>query len=56
MLCEENGCILKVIPINDAGEILMDEFEKLISSKTKFISIVHVLIIILNNTLELLRF
>jgi cysteine desulfurase / selenocysteine lyase len=42
MLCEEKGCILKVIPINDAGELLMDEFEKLLSERTKFVSVVHV--------------
>ncbi|TXE08742.1 cysteine desulfurase [Algoriphagus aquimarinus] len=41
MLCEEKGAILKVIPINDAGEILFDEFDKLLSPKTKMVSIVH---------------
>ncbi len=41
MLCEQTGAILKVIPITDAGELVMDEFEKLISSKTKLVSIVH---------------
>lgn len=42
MLCEEKGCILKVIPINDEGELLLDEYEKLLSEKTKFVSCVHV--------------
>jgi cysteine desulfurase / selenocysteine lyase len=42
MLCEEKGCILKVIPINDEGELLMDEYENLLSEKTKFVSVVHV--------------
>ena len=42
MLCEEKGCILKVIPINEDGELLMDEYEKLLSERTKFVSIVHV--------------
>lgn len=42
MLCEEKEAILKVIPINDEGEIIFEEFEKLISEKTKLISIVHV--------------
>lgn len=42
MLCEERGCILKVIPINDEGELLMDEYEKLLTEKTKFVSVVHV--------------
>jgi cysteine desulfurase/selenocysteine lyase len=42
MICEERGAQLKVIPINEAGELIMDEFEKLVSSKTKIISIVYV--------------
>ena len=41
MLCEEKGAILKVIPINEAGEILFEEFEKLLSPKTKLVSVVH---------------
>ncbi|MCP9765103.1 cysteine desulfurase [Lacihabitans soyangensis] len=42
MLCEEKGCILKIIPINDEGEIILEEYEKLLSPKTKFVSVVHV--------------
>jgi cysteine desulfurase / selenocysteine lyase len=42
MLCEEKGCILRVIPINDAGELLMDEYEKMLSERTKLVSVVHV--------------
>lgn len=42
MLCEERGCVLKVIPINNDGELLMEEYEKLLSEKTKFVSVVHV--------------
>ena len=38
MLCEEKNAVLRVIPMNDKGELLMDEFEKLLSSKTKFIT------------------
>ncbi|MBA4301389.1 cysteine desulfurase / selenocysteine lyase [Algoriphagus alkaliphilus] len=41
MLCEEKGAVLKIIPINDAGEIHFGEFEKLLSPKTKLVSIVH---------------
>jgi cysteine desulfurase/selenocysteine lyase len=41
MLCEQTGAILKIIPITDAGELVMDEFEKLLSSKTKLVSMVH---------------
>lgn len=42
MLCEEKGAILKIIPINDAGEIMMEEFDKLLSAHTKIVSVVHV--------------
>jgi cysteine desulfurase/selenocysteine lyase len=41
MLCEERGAVLKVIPITDAGELIFEEFEKLLSPKTKLVSIVH---------------
>ncbi|MGP1435233.1 MAG: aminotransferase class V-fold PLP-dependent enzyme [Phocaeicola sp.] len=36
------GIAIKVIPINDKGELLLDEYEKLFSPKTKLVSIVHV--------------
>ncbi len=42
LLCEEKGAVLKVIPVNDQGELLMDEYEKLLGPKTKFVSVVHV--------------
>ncbi|MDQ3394236.1 MAG: cysteine desulfurase [Bacteroidota bacterium] len=42
LICEEKGAELKVIPINDAGEIIFHEYEKLLSPKTKIVSIVHV--------------
>jgi cysteine desulfurase/selenocysteine lyase len=42
ILCEEKRAVLKVIPINDEGELLMDEYKKLLSPKTKLVSIVHV--------------
>lgn len=42
MLCEENGCVLKVIPINEKGELLLGEFDKLLSEKIKLVSVVHV--------------
>jgi len=41
MLCEEKGCVLRIIPINDEGELLMDEYEKMLSEKTKIVSVVH---------------
>ena len=41
ILCQEKGANLRVIPINDAGELLLDEYEKLITPRTKLVSIVH---------------
>lgn len=42
LICEEKNVKLKIIPITDDGELKYEEFEKLISDRTKFISIVHV--------------
>ncbi|GAB3254058.1 cysteine desulfurase [Larkinella harenae] len=42
MLCEEKGCVLKVIPIDDNGDLILEEYEKLLSERTKFVSVVHV--------------
>jgi cysteine desulfurase/selenocysteine lyase len=42
ILCEEKHAVLKVIPINDDGELLIDEYKKLLSPKTKLVSIAHV--------------
>ena len=41
ILGQETGAILKVVPINDDGELLLDEYEKLLSPRTKLVSIVH---------------
>ena len=41
-VCEEKGALLKVIPINTDGELLMDEYKKLLSEKTKIVAITHV--------------
>lgn len=41
MLCAEKKAKLKVIPINDQGEIIFEEYEKLISEKAKFVSVVY---------------
>ncbi len=41
ILCEEKGAVLKMIPQQN-GELLLDEFKKLLSSKTKLVSVVHV--------------
>jgi len=42
MLCEEKGAVLRVAPINDDGELLLDEFEKLLTPRTRIVSVVHV--------------
>ena len=41
MLCEEKGAHLRVAPINDAGELLLDEFEAMLNAKTKLVAVVH---------------
>jgi len=41
ILCEEKGAILKIIPVNDAGELLMDAYRKLLGPRTKLVSVVH---------------
>ena len=42
MLCEQTGAVLQVAPISLSGEILLDEFAKKLSSKTKFVSLSYV--------------
>ena len=42
ILCEEKGAVLRVAPINDEGEILLAEFEKLLNPRTRFVALVHV--------------
>ena len=42
MLCEEKGAVLRVAPINEAGEIIMEELLKLLSPRTKLVAISHV--------------
>src|SRR5947208_10417540 len=39
--CEATGARLRVIPMNDAGELLMDEYAKLLNERTKFVSVTH---------------
>jgi len=41
ILCEEQGAQLKVVPIDDSGELLVDQYEKLLSPRTKLVSMVH---------------
>ncbi len=42
IMCKRKGARLKVIPFNDKGELLLDEYKKLINSKTKLVAVVHV--------------
>ncbi len=42
MLCEQTGAVLKVAPINDAGEVELEEFCRLLGPRTKLVSVVHV--------------
>ncbi|HUZ45498.1 MAG TPA: cysteine desulfurase [Terriglobia bacterium] len=42
MLCEEKGARLRVAPVNDRGEIVFEEFEKLLGARTRLVALVHV--------------
>ena len=42
MLCEEKNAKLRVIPMNDAGELLLDEYDALLNERTKLVAIAHV--------------
>src|SRR5205823_14365621 len=41
ILCEERGATLRVIPINESGELLLDEYEKLLNPRTRLVAIVE---------------
>jgi cysteine desulfurase/selenocysteine lyase len=42
LLCERTGAQLKVIPMNEKGELIIEEFDKLLSNKTKIVAVSHV--------------
>ncbi|PHX81974.1 MAG: cysteine desulfurase CsdA [Flavobacteriales bacterium] len=42
MLCEKTGAILRVIPMDEKGELIMAEFDKLLSNKTKIVTVNHI--------------
>ncbi len=42
ILCEKTGAQLKIIPINDAGELILEEYQGLLSPKTKLVAICHI--------------
>ena len=41
LLCERSGAVLRVVPINDAGELRLDEFERLLGPGTRIVAITH---------------
>jgi cysteine desulfurase/selenocysteine lyase len=42
LLCEETGATLKVVPINERGEVMFDKFEELLNPRTRLLAIAHV--------------
>lgn len=42
LLCEQTGARLRVIPINDAGELLIDQFAEMLNSRVKMVAVTHV--------------
>jgi len=42
MLCEEKGARLRVIPVDDRGELLLEEYEKLLGPRTRMVAVGHV--------------
>jgi cysteine desulfurase/selenocysteine lyase len=42
MLCEEKGARLRVIPMNEAGELLLDEYEALLNERTRIVAVTHI--------------
>jgi len=42
LLCEQIGSTLKIIPINDQGELILEEYEKLLNEKTKIVAVTHI--------------
>lgn len=42
MICEETGAKLRVIPVNDIGELVMDEYARLLNPRTKIVAVTHV--------------
>jgi cysteine desulfurase / selenocysteine lyase len=42
MLCEAKGAVLKIIPIDERGDIILEEYEKLLTDRTKLVAVVHV--------------
>ncbi len=42
LIAEQTGAVIKVVPVDDAGEFLVEEYEKLLSDRTKMVAVTHV--------------
>ena len=42
ILCEEKGAVLRVIPVDDAGELRLDEYARLLGARTKLVALAHI--------------
>jgi len=42
MLCQQTGAVLKVIPMTDAGELILEEYDRLLNDRTRLVAVVHV--------------
>jgi len=42
MLCEEKGAHLRVVPITDSGELRLDEYERMLTARTRIVAVTHV--------------
>ncbi len=42
MVCEQTGAVLKVVPFSEAGELNMEAFHQMLSSKTKMVAVIHI--------------
>jgi len=42
LLCEQTGAVLRIAPIDDQGELLLDEYERLLGPRTRLVAMVHV--------------
>ncbi len=42
MLCEKKGCKLKILPMNEQGELMLDELDELLTDRTKLVAVTHI--------------
>ncbi|MBE6288158.1 MAG: cysteine desulfurase [Mediterranea massiliensis] len=58
LMAAKHGIVIKVIPMNDQGELLLDEYQKLFTSKTRLVSVTHVSNVLgtVNPVSEMIRF